>query len=158
MMSHENMMSAKGVVISSRSYESLRKEIIKTRKEFAAIPNSFEFDNKIRLFPGIVSKIRPRWQWKASLKRAIAVVISNGISAFDQDMLVSYKRNKTAYSDKHSKVNTFYLMKSLDLLSELGYVDNVKADSDLPPSKRKLSVYSLTQKGYDTFTTVGMRV
>lgn len=158
MMAQENTKGAKGLFVSSNTYEKLRKDSVEARKQLALMPNCLEFDNNVKLISCVTSKLNPKWRWKAPIKRAINVAICNGILAYDRDLSVCYKRSKTAYSTKDGKCESVNLLKALDMLTELGYIEHTRSDPDLPAAKRKLSVYKLTEEGYTKFTRAGEKI
>lgn len=159
MMSQDNMINSKGsVVINCNMYDKLRKEVSEIKKSFAFISDCLEFDNNIPISVRVSSKLKARWRWKASFKKAISVLVCNGVVAYDQGLSVCYRRSRSAYNTKQGKCASSTLLQALDVLVEMGYVEDTRSDADLPVSKRKLSVYKLTELGYYQFTTLGEKI
>lgn len=158
MMAQENTKGAKGLLVSSVIYEKLRKDVINSRKELAVIPGCLEFNHNIKLALRVTSKLRSKWRLKDSLKSAISVIICNGVIAYEQNILVCYRRGRTAYSLKDGKASSPSLLKAIDMLVGMDYVEDIRSDSDLAVSKMKLSVYKLTDLGYTKFTTLGEKI
>lgn len=122
------------------------------------LPDCMEFDNNIKLLPRITSKLRSKWRWKAAIKTAVSVLVCNAVVAYDQGLLVCYKRNKTAYTAKTGKCGSIHILKAIDMLVEMGYIEDLRSNSDLPASKRKLSAYKLTIDGYNRFMGLGEKI
>ena len=158
MMAQEDTKAAKGLSVNSNTYERLRADVVAARKEFAFIPDSIEFDNNIKLSRRVTSKLRSKWRWSKITKSAIALIVCNGVLAYEQSSSVCYRRSTTAYSSKTGKCSSKSILKALDMLVALGYVEDERSDSDLPVSKRKLSVYRLTDEGYNRFTGLGEKI
>lgn len=158
MMAQEDTKAAKGLFINSNTYEKLRKDVVETRKLFAMLPDCIDFDNNIKLLPRVTSKLRSKWRWKESIKTAVSVLVCNAVVAYDQGLSVCYKRSKTAYTIKTGKCGSTYILKALDMLVEMGYVEDIRSDPDLPASKRKLSAYRLTEGGYNRFMGLGEKI
>lgn len=158
MMSHENMISSKGVIINSNTYEKLRHEVREMRKSSAFIEGCLEFDNNIPLSVRVTSKLRSRWRWTKSTKTAVSVIITNGILGYEQGVGICYRRSRTAYSKKNGKSSSSAVLRNIDMLVGMGYIEEIRSDGDLPVSKRKLSVYRLTKEGYTVFTTLGAKI
>lgn len=158
MMSHDGMINSKGVVINSRHYNKLRDEVSEAKRTLAFIPDCLEFDNNISILNKVSTKITSKHKWTKALKKAIRVVISNGVVAYEQYKSVCYRRNKMAYTLENGKCTSYIILKALDMLSEMGYVENTQSDANVPVSKRKLSVYKLTELGYYRFTTSGEKI
>ena len=158
MMAQEDTKAAKGLSVNSNTYEKLRADVVEARRQFAFIPDSIEFDNKIKFSRRVTSKLRSKWRWSKNTKDAIALIICNGIPAYEQSVAVCYRRSTTAYSSKDGRCSSKSILKALDMLVELGYVEDERSDPDLPVSKRRLSVYRLTEDGYSRFTGLGEKI
>lgn len=158
MMTQKGIKAANGLPINSSTYEKLRADVVVARREFAFIPNSIEFDNNIKLSCRVTSKLRSKWKWSKPIKSAIAVIVCNGILAYEQSGSVCYRRGVSAYSLKTGRCTSKSILKALDILVTLGYVEDERSDPNLPVSEIKLSVYRLTDEGYNRFTTLGEKV
>ena len=158
MMAQEDTKAAKGLSVNSNTYEKLRAYVVEARRQFAFIPDSIEFDNNIKLIPRVTSKLRSKWRWRAAIKSAIGVIVCNGIVAYEQGIPVSYRRKITAYKSGEGRCTSANLLKAIDMLSEMGYLEDLRSDPDLPVAKIKLSVYKLTDEGYRRFTGLGEKI
>ena len=158
MMAQEDTKAAKGLSVNSNTYEKLRADVVEARRQFAFIPDSIEFDNNIKLIPRVTSKLRSKWRWRAAIKSAIGVIVCNGIVAYEQGIPVSYRRKITAYKSGEGRCTSANLLKAIDMLSEMGYLEDLRSDPDLPVAKIKLSVYKLTDEGYRRFTGLGEKI
>lgn len=158
MMAQEDTKAAMGLSVNSNTYEKLRIDVVEARQQFAFIHGSIEFDNKIKFTRRVTSKLRSKWRWSKKTKDAIALIICNGIPAYEQSVAVCYRRSTTAYSSKTGRCSSKSILKALDLLVELGYVEDERSDSDVPISKRRLSIYRLTEDGYTRFTGLGEKI
>jgi hypothetical protein len=158
MMAQEGTKGAKDLPINSSTYERIRIDLVETRRKLAIVPDSLEFDNNIKLIPRVTSKLRSKWRWRAAIKSAIGVIVCNGIVAYEQGIPVSYKRKITAYKSGEGRCTSANLLKAIDMLSEMGYLEDLRSDPDLPVAKIKLSVYKLTDEGYRRFTGLGEKI
>ena len=158
MMSHDGMINSKGVVINSRHYNKLRDEVSEAKRTLAFIPECLEFDNNILISARVSAKVSAKRKWSKSIRKGVRVVICNAIVGYGQNQPVCYRRSNMAYTLKNGKCTSHMILKAIDMLVDMVYVENIQSDADVPVSKRKLSVYKLTELGYYRFTTLGEKI
>ena len=158
MMAQDGNVGGKGIRLNSYSYSILRSQVIQLRKEASMVEGCVEFDNNLKLIGMVGCKVRGKYLWSDSFKKAVVVVICNGISAHNQGLGVSSRRSSNAYDMKTGRCNTKMIIKAIKWLDELGYIIDSKAKSVKAVSKKKLSSYRITEHGLFKFTTRGENI